>query len=81
MQLLIKQAKGNKDRYVNLSPVVLDILRQYLKLSKQRPVKYVFEGMQPGIAYNERSAQNFKSAGCCVIRKNKSVFITWSLQP
>jgi len=57
MQLLIKQAKGNKDRYVALSPIVLDVLRQYLKLCKKRPVKYVFEGTQPGIAYSDRSAE------------------------
>jgi len=27
MQFYLKQAKGEKDRYVGLSPVVLDILR------------------------------------------------------
>jgi integrase/recombinase XerD len=31
MQILIEQAKGKKDRYVNLSPVLLDILRAYIK--------------------------------------------------
>ena len=30
MQILISQGKGKKDRYVNLSPVLLDILRQYI---------------------------------------------------
>jgi len=30
MQILIAQAKGKKDRYVNLSPVLLDILRAYI---------------------------------------------------
>lgn len=57
MQLLIKSAKGKKDRYVGLSPIVLDILRSYLKKCKVRPLVYVFEGAEPGIAYSDRSAQ------------------------
>lgn len=43
MQLLIEAAKGKKDRYVGLSPVLLDILRAYIKSCKHRPLKYVFE--------------------------------------
>ncbi len=57
MQIYIKCAKGKKDRYAGLSPVVLDVLRAYIKQCKPRPIKYVFEGMQPGIAYSDRSAQ------------------------
>lgn len=29
MQILVENAKGKKDRYVNLSPMLLDILRAY----------------------------------------------------
>ena len=57
MVLLIEQAKGKKDRYVNLSPLLLDILRSYLKLQTPRPRKYVFEGQVPGEPYSTRSAQ------------------------
>ncbi len=57
MQLYIKCAKGKKDRYVSLSPVVLNILRAYISQSKIKPVKYVFEGQQPGTEYSTRSAQ------------------------
>jgi integrase/recombinase XerD len=57
MQIYIKCAKGKKDRYAGLSPLVLDVLREYIKQSKPRPLKYIFEGMQPGIAYSDRSAQ------------------------
>ena len=57
MQLLIKSAKGKKDRYVGLSPIVLDILRSYLKKCKVRPLVYVFEGTEPGVPYSDRSAQ------------------------
>lgn len=57
MQLFIERAKGKKDRYVTLSPILLDILRSYIKDNKPRPIKYVFEGLQPGLAYSARSAQ------------------------
>jgi len=57
MQILVARAKGKKDRYVGLSPVLLDVLRQYLRGTKPRPQKYLFEGEQPGAPYNARSAQ------------------------
>lgn len=57
MVLLIAQAKGKKDRYVNLSPLLLDILRSYLKLHQPRPKTYLFEGQVPGEPYSTRSAQ------------------------
>lgn len=70
MQIYIKCAKGKKDRYAGLSPLVLDVLREYIKQCKPRPIKYVFEGMQPGFAYSDRSAQKiFENA------KNKARII------
>ena len=57
MQLFIQCSKGKKDRYVNLSPVLLDVLRAYISESKTKPVKYLFESQQPAIAYCTRSAQ------------------------
>jgi site-specific recombinase XerD len=47
MQIFVERAKGKKDRYVNLSPVVLDILRSYLKEYKPRPTKYLFLSLTP----------------------------------
>jgi len=38
MQILIEKAKGKKDRYVNLSPVLLDILRSYIGSYKHKPL-------------------------------------------
>ncbi len=40
MQIFISGAKGKKDRYVNLSPLLLDILRKYLKEYSPRPQVY-----------------------------------------
>ena len=57
MQLFIKCSKGKKDRYVTLSPILLDILRSYIVKNEQRPFKYLFESDQPGVAYCSRSAQ------------------------
>lgn len=57
MQIKIVAAKGKKDRYVNLSPVLLDVLRGYFKKSKPSPLLFLFESEIPGQAYSSRSAQ------------------------
>jgi integrase/recombinase XerD len=57
MQLFIEKSKGKKDRLVMLSPVLLDILRNYIKTEHPRPVKYLFEGLETGQPYTSRSAQ------------------------
>lgn len=57
MQLLIEKAKGKKDRYVTLSPVLLDVLRSYIKEIQPRPKTYLFEGELPGEPYPTRTAQ------------------------
>ena len=57
MQLLIKNAKGKKDRYVMLSPLLLDILTNYYKTCKPQPKKYVFEGPETGTPYSASSMQ------------------------
>ena len=35
MQIFIKRAKGKKDRYVNLSPVLLDTKKLYKRIQAQ----------------------------------------------
>ena len=70
MQLLIKQAKGGKDRIVPLSETVLQLLRQYYVAYK--PKKYVFEG-QNGLQYNERSLSLVLKKGCELAGIKKSV--------
>ncbi|MEO5999892.1 MAG: tyrosine-type recombinase/integrase [Chitinophagaceae bacterium] len=57
MQLFIERAKGKKDRYVGLSPVLLDVLRNYIKMCRLRPLIYLFEGTPPGSIFSSRSAQ------------------------
>lgn len=57
MQIFVSRAKGKKDRYVNLSPLVLDILRNYIKNYKPTPKEYLFESEQTGSAYPARTLQ------------------------
>jgi integrase/recombinase XerD len=61
MQLRIARAKGKKDRYVNLSPVLLDILREYYTTYTPRPQVYLFESEQTGTAYPTRTIQQIFS--------------------
>lgn len=53
--VLIKNAKGKKDRIVPLSPKILELLREYYKL--YQPKTYLFEGQTPGKPYDDRSLQ------------------------
>ena len=57
MQIKVENSKGKKDRYVTLSPVLLDVLREYIKGCKPRPKIYLFESDIEGEAYSSRSAQ------------------------
>lgn len=53
----VARAKGKKDRYVNLSPVLLDILRNYVLTYKPRPRIFLFESEQTHEAYPTRTIQ------------------------
>ncbi len=61
MQIFIERAKGKKDRMVNLSPVLLDILRSYLRGCEPRPKIYLFESEQTRTAYPTRTVQQIFS--------------------
>jgi integrase/recombinase XerD len=53
-RILVRDAKGKKDRYTLLSDKALTILREYARL--YRPIYWLFEG-QYGGKYSERSVQ------------------------
>ncbi len=61
MQIFIERAKGKKDRYVNLSPILLDILRNYHKEYSPKPKVYLFESEQTFTAYPTRTIQQIFS--------------------
>lgn len=54
MLILIKNGKGNKDRYVAISKDLLSILRQYYK--EYKPVGYMFNG-QKSLKYSMSSCE------------------------
>lgn len=56
-QLFIYCSKGKKDRYVALSPLLLDVLESYYKIWTPKPTNYLFESNEQGEAYSIRSAQ------------------------
>ena len=45
LMIRIEQGKGNKDRYVQLSPRLLELLRAYWR--KERPREWLFPGQDP----------------------------------
>lgn len=57
MQIKVVCAKGKKDRYVILSPLLLEVLRNYLKAEKPRPPLFLFQGSDADTPYSARSAQ------------------------
>jgi len=75
MQILIENAKGKKDRYVNLSPVLLDILRAYIKNYEPKPKEYLFESEQTGSSYPIRTVQRIFQMAKEKARISKSVGI------
>jgi len=76
--LLVRGAKGNKDRNTLLSTTTLALLRKYYKAYK--PKEYLFEGPS-GSKYSARSVQNIvkhsiRGAG---IKRPASAFICYAL--
>jgi integrase/recombinase XerD len=56
MQILIRQGKGNLDRYTLLSKANLEVLRQYWK--QYRPEGWLFPGKIPGQPLRTRAIQD-----------------------
>jgi integrase/recombinase XerD len=61
MQIHIKNAKGNKDRYVKLSKANLLVLRPYL--NRYTPKRYLFEGPDK-TPYSSSSIRQFLRKSC-----------------
>lgn len=73
--VLLKNAKGKKDRIAPLSPKILEMLREYYVLYK--PTTYLFEGRQKGEAYDARSLQNVLKAALLKTEITKPVTLHW----
>ncbi len=55
MQVRINQGKGNKDRFVIMPKILIDLLREYYK--REKPEVYLFNAKVKAQAYNPRSVQ------------------------
>lgn len=73
--LIIKSAKGNKDRITPLSTRIIELLREYYKA--YRPEIYLFEGAIKGNPYDERSLQNVLKQSVQKTSIKKPVTLHW----
>jgi integrase/recombinase XerD len=73
--LIVKQAKGRKDRIVPISEKIIEILREYYKM--YRPKIWLFEGQNAGEKYSEKSLQNVLKQALEKAKIKKPVSLHW----
>ncbi len=73
--VIVRQAKGKKDRIIPLSIKILALLREYYAAYK--PTVYLFEGQVKGQPYDERSLANVLSLAVEKAGIQKSVTLHW----
>ncbi|MDX2174446.1 MAG: site-specific integrase [Bacteroidota bacterium] len=73
--VIVKQAKGRKDRIVPLSEKILDILREYYKVYE--PKQWLFEGQDGKSQYDESSLQNVLKQALERSKIKKPVTLHW----
>lgn len=73
--VIIKQAKGRKDRIVPLSKKILEMLREYYLLYK--PKKWLFEGQNALEQYSEKSLQSVLKQALSKANITKPVTLHW----
>lgn len=73
--IIIKQAKGRKDRIVPLSDKVFSLIKDYTQIYK--PTLYLFEGQEEGCMYDARSLQNVLKKALELANIKKPVTLHW----
>jgi integrase/recombinase XerD len=73
--ILLKNAKGKKDRIVPLSPKILMMLREYYLM--YRPKVFLFEGQNEGMPYDARSLQQVLKQALKKTTITKPVTLHW----
>lgn len=73
--LLIKQAKGKKDRIAPISIKIIELLRNYYKTYK--PKIWLFEGQQKGEQYSDKSLENVLKQALQKANIKKPVSLHW----
>ncbi len=73
MVIRIRQAKGRKDRYVMLSPRLLEVLREYWKAV--RPTEYLFPGRDPEKPIHTRTVNHACRQACQAAGLSKRITV------
>lgn len=73
--LLIRMAKGKRDRVVPLSKSLIELLRNYYR--EYRPKVWLFEGAKQGEKYDERSLQMVLKKSIYLAGIKKNVTLHW----
>lgn len=73
--VLLKNAKGKKDRIAPLSPKILKMLREYY--AEYKPTVWLFEGQTKGEQYSETSLQKILKTAVLKARILKPVTLHW----
>lgn len=73
--LIIRQAKGKKDRYVPITVKLIEELREYFKMYK--PKTWLFEGQRISEPYSARSLQLVLKEALLQARIKKPVTLHW----
>ena len=73
--LIIKQAKGRKDRIAPLSSKIIELLREYYIASK--PAIFLFEGQVKGQPYDARSLQQVLKQALEKVKITKPASLHW----
>ncbi len=73
--IMIKKAKGNKDRVAPLTLKIIEMLREYYRLYK--PKVWLFEGNAPGERYSEQSLQSILKQALEKCKITKPVTLHW----
>ena len=73
--ILLKNAKGKKDRIAPLSLKILELLRDYYR--QYKPINYLFEGQIAGQPYDARSLQQVLKQALQKTSITKPVTLHW----
>jgi len=73
--LIIRNAKGRKDRVVPISDKLIEMLREYYKMYK--PQMWLFEGQNRGEQYSEQSLQSVLKHAVAKCNIQKPVTLHW----
>jgi integrase/recombinase XerD len=73
--IIVRAAKGKKDRIVPLSDKILEMLREYYKTHK--PKTWLFEGQNENQPYDERSLSNVLKQALAKTNIKKPVSLHW----